>query len=66
MSVDLDELANSIVGSYDLCHVRASDVLDVIHELENARTTLAIDAQYIAQCHKHLPKMTPKEFWEKD
>lgn len=30
---DLDDLEDSIVGSYDLCHVRASDVLDVIREL---------------------------------
>lgn len=66
MTDDLNALYLQIQGSYDLCHVKVQDILEVIEELENARISLSFDADYIKQCQKHLPDMTPAEFWGKE
>lgn len=42
--VDLDALQDSVVGSYDLCHVRSSDVLDLIQELRAWRSTASVES----------------------
>lgn len=40
--VDVDALQDSIVGAYDLCHVRSSDVLDIIQELRAWRAQCVV------------------------